>query len=81
MTSTIEYLALTAVAIVLVISLVQAAQLSGLNEKTLEQNTVLTSIMASGINNNNAAQANQTTQNMAQQQTTPAPSQQMVGGC
>ena len=78
MTSTIEYLALAAVAIVLVVSVVQATQISGLNEKVAQQNAALLSFVSSGVNAGAAAQT------AAQQGPAPsqsAPSQQMVGGC
>lgn len=80
MTSTIEYLALGAVAIVLIISMVQAGQLSGLNEKVSQQNATLTLLSVVG-----ATAGSPGTQGTAPQQPVPtqgsSPSQQMVGGC
>ena len=76
MTSTIEYLALGTVAIVLLISAVQAVQLSGLSEKVAEQNAVLSPLGSGSTTITAANQANQ-----ASAPTQAAPSNQMVGGC
>ena len=81
MTSTIEYLAFGAVAIVLVISVVQAVQLSGLNEKVVQQNTVMASLVSGGNAAGAVAQGSVPVQNAASGQAVSAPSQQMVGGC
>mgnify|MGYP001562707017 CR=1 FL=1 len=81
MNSTIEYLALGAVAVVLVISLVQATQLSGLNEKVGQQNSLFAGLVSGGNTTGITAQASAPAQNAATGQASPAPSQQMVGGC
>ncbi|MEK6941297.1 MAG: hypothetical protein AABW85_00365 [archaeon] len=81
MTTTIENLALVAVAVVLVVSIVQATQLSGLNEKTAQQNIIMASLVSGGNATGIAAQASAPAQNAATGQAAPAPSQQMVGGC
>lgn len=81
MTSTIEYLALGAVAVVLLVSIVQAVQLSGLNEKVAQQNTVMASLVSGGNITGTTLQASAPAQNSAPRQATQAPSQQMVGGC
>ena len=75
MPSTIEYLAIAAVGLVLVISAVQAMQLSGLNEKVVQQNAAFGSLDSGS----NASALNQANQSPAPAQ--PAPSSQMVGGC
>ncbi len=81
MASTIEYMALGAVAIVLVISVVQAAQLSSLNEKISQQNSGLASFAPSGAGTAPAGTQSATApQSSAPSQAAP-PSQQMVGGC
>lgn len=81
MTSTIEYMALAAVAIVLVISVVQAAQLSGLNEKVSQQNITLTSLASGGANTGAPLTQTATAQQGSAPRQNVAPSQQMVGGC
>ncbi|HLC92233.1 MAG TPA: hypothetical protein VJH23_00840 [archaeon] len=73
MPSTMEYLAIVAVGLVLVISVVQAVQLTGLNEKAAQQNAALGSLDSGG----NTSALNQANQAQAQ----AAPSSQMVGGC
>ncbi|HLC93160.1 MAG TPA: hypothetical protein VJH23_05645 [archaeon] len=75
MPSTIEYLAIAAVGLVLVISAVQAMQLSGLNEKVAQQNAGLGSFDSVG----NTSAVNQANQSSAPAQS--ALSNQMVGGC
>ncbi len=78
MPSTMEYLAIVAVGLVLVISMVQGLQLSGLNEKVTQQNTALGSLVSGSNSTPNAAnQGNQNPSPPAQ----AAPSSQMVGGC
>ncbi|HLC79252.1 MAG TPA: hypothetical protein VJG83_02365 [archaeon] len=79
MPSTIEYLALVAVAIVLVISVVQAAQISGLNEKITQQNAALASLALGGTNTTVGQGAAAAQQALAPSQ--GSASQQMVGGC
>ncbi len=81
MTSTIEYLALGAVAVVLVVSIVQAVQLSGLNEKVGQQNTLMASFVSGASTAGITSQAGAPAQNSVPRQATQAPGQQMVGGC
>ena len=75
MPSTIEYLAIVAVGLVLAISIVQGLQLTSLNEKVTQQNANLGSLV-SGSNTNAVNQANQ-----SPAPAQAAPSSQMVGGC
>gem|GEM_PF-4518802 len=80
MVSTIEYLALGAVAVVLLVSVVQAMQLSGLNEKVGQQNALFAGLV-SGAASAGGTLGNAGAQNQAPPQTVSPPSQQMVGGC
>ncbi|MBI4210289.1 MAG: hypothetical protein HY544_02160 [Candidatus Diapherotrites archaeon] len=68
-------------AVVLLVSIVQSVQLSGLNEKVGQQNTLMVSLVSSGSTGGIASQAGAPAQNPVPTQTNQAPSQQMVGGC
>ena len=81
LTSTIEYLALGAVAIVLVISAVQAVQLSSLNEKVAQQNIALASLGPGGASAGTSANQGATVSQGSAPSQAASPSQQMVGGC
>lgn len=78
MASTIEYLALGVVIIVLVVAVVQAFQLTGLNDKIAQQNTALVTLAGSSPAASNTGVS--ATSSQTQQQTSNAGSQ-MVGGC
>ncbi|HIH21699.1 MAG: hypothetical protein J4478_01990 [Candidatus Diapherotrites archaeon] len=77
MASTIEYLALGIVAIVLVVSLVQAVQLNGLGEKVSQQNAALTTLATGG----SIASLGTASAASVPQQTAAPSSSAMVGGC
>lgn len=76
MASTIEYLALGVVAVVLVIAVVQAVQLVGLSDKVTQQNTALTTLATTGKLSTGANAAP-----VPQQSAPQSSGSQMVGGC
>lgn len=78
MNSTIEYIALGVVALVFVISVVQAVQLGGLNEKISQQNTALAALASTG---NLSALASTGSSPTQQPSASTGSSTQMVGGC